>query len=134
MSDSQRDNSRRGIGDINNRRPTPPGEVLRHEILEENGITQEKLADAMGVSRYTVNQLVNARRSVTAETALRLGRATSTSPKFWLNLQRMIDLYDAQQELAEVLERVKIIVQPVMDEDLIYDLPSSNMQDVEDNA
>lgn len=58
-------------------------------------LTQQRLADAMGVSFQRVNELLNGKRSVTVDTALRLGRVFRTSPELWLNLQRSVDLWDA---------------------------------------
>src|SRR5712675_1761507 len=72
--------------------PPRPGDVLRVQIFATTNITQERLADDMKVSRYSINQLVNNRRAVTPEMALRLAKATSTAPEFWLNLQRNFDL------------------------------------------
>jgi addiction module HigA family antidote len=105
------------------RRPTAPGDVLREEILKEYGITQEELASAMRVSRYTVNQIINDRRTVTAEMALRLGKATSTSPDFWLNLQRTVDLYDAQQRLRDSIGEVRVIVRSKRGAELFNEVP-----------
>ena len=68
-----------------------PGEHLE-EILEELGISQYRLAKAIGVPPIRINQLVHSRRAITADTALRIGRALGTTPDFWLNLQRMYDL------------------------------------------
>lgn len=73
--------------------PVSPGDVLQTEFVAKRGITQDRLAEALGVSRYSVNQLLNDRRNVTAEMALRLSRVLGTSPEFWLNLQRDVDLY-----------------------------------------
>lgn len=104
------------------RRPTLPGDVLHQDYLEPNSITQEVFADAIGMSRYSVNQLVNGRRSVTAETALRIAKATGTDPEYWLNLQRSVDLYEARQELAQKLERVRLVVPPLSDQDELEEL------------
>ncbi len=71
--------------------PIHPGEHLS-EMLGELGITQYRLAQAIGVAPIRINQIVHRRRSITADTALRLGQALGTSPEFWLNLQRMYDL------------------------------------------
>ena len=68
-----------------------PGEHLA-EILEELGISQYRLAKTMGVPPIRINDIVRCRRSITADTALRIGRALGMTPEFWLNLQRMYDL------------------------------------------
>jgi addiction module HigA family antidote len=75
-------------------------------VLEGRDVTQEQLAQSMGVSRYSVNQLVNHKRSITAEMALRIGRVTNTSPEFWLNLQRKVDLFVAREKLGSSLEEI----------------------------
>ncbi len=71
--------------------PIHPGEHLA-EILEEFGISQYRLAKAIGVPPIRINEIVRRRRSITADTALRIGRALGMTPEFWLNLQRMYDL------------------------------------------
>lgn len=92
-----------------NRPPTHPGEMLRHEFLEPLGISQRELADRMGVHYPRVNELVNGKRGVTAETAVMLARVLGTSPQLWLNLQQTCDLYETlnDPESAEKLEQVK---------------------------
>lgn len=89
--------------------PPSPGETLRRYILVGERITQDALADAMGVSRLTVNQLINGKRSVTAEMALRLARVLNTSPDFWLNLQRGVDLFEAKLAIAKDLEKMPVL-------------------------
>ncbi len=76
-------------------RPTPPGEFITENILNELGLTREQLAKSLGVSKRIINQLVNEKRKVTADIALRLGKFTNTSPELWLNLQIAVDLWDA---------------------------------------
>ena len=71
--------------------PIHPGEHLA-EIIEELGITQYRLAKTIGVPQVRISDIVHCRRSITADTALRIGRALCTTPDFWLNLQRMYDL------------------------------------------
>ena len=71
--------------------PIHPGEHLA-EIIEELGITQYRLAKTIGVPQIRIHDIVHCRRSITADTALRIGRALGTTPEFWLNLQRMYDL------------------------------------------
>ena len=68
-----------------------PGEHLA-EILEKLGISQYRLAKAIGVAPIRINEIVHCRRSITADTALRIGQALGMTPEFWLNLQRMYDL------------------------------------------
>src|SRR5437588_240175 len=89
--------------------PPSPGEVLRRYIVDGERITQDELATAMGVSRLTVNQLINDKRTVTAETALRLARVLRTTPEFWLDLQRGLDLYNAKKALTDQLKKMPIL-------------------------
>jgi addiction module HigA family antidote len=88
------------------RAPTPPSVFIAEDILSEYGLTQEALAKALGVSRRTISQLVNARRMITAEMALKLGKFTDTTPQFWLNLQMSHDLWMAEQKTRDALERI----------------------------
>ena len=71
--------------------PIHPGEHLS-EIMNELGITQYRLAKAIGVPPVRINDIVHCRRSITADTALRIGQALAMSAEFWMNLQRMYDL------------------------------------------
>ena len=71
--------------------PIHPGEHLA-EFLEELGISQYRLAKAIGAPPIRINDIVHCRRSITADTALKIGCALGTTPEFWLNLQRMYDL------------------------------------------
>lgn len=104
--------------------PVGPGDALREFVLEAHGLTQDELAQAMGVTRYSINQLVNDRRSVTAEMALRLAKATSTSPQFWLNLQQNADLAKARKRLDRKggLERVRVLRAAVPEKGLFHDV------------
>ena len=77
------------------RKPASVGEILIEEFMEPMGLTQGVLARAMGVQRKHVNELCNARRTVTAATALILARVFGNSPDFWLNAQRRSDLWEA---------------------------------------
>ena len=71
--------------------PIHPGEHLS-EIMQDLGITQYRLAKAIGVPPVRVHDIVHCRRSITADTALRIGQALGMTPEFWLNIQRMYDL------------------------------------------
>lgn len=101
--------------------PISPGEVLRDFILSNPEITQERLAKAMQVSRFSINQIVNGRRAVTAEMALKLAHVLSTTPKLWLDLQRDIDLYVADRKLSREIARLKILRSPKTDKELFVD-------------
>jgi addiction module HigA family antidote len=101
--------------------PIGPGEALRKYILGSK-ITQERLADAMQVSRFSVNQIINGRRSVTPEMALRLARVTSTSPDLWLNLQQEMDLYRAKLKLSSELEKLPVLRPPKSERELFSDM------------
>ena len=89
------------------RRPTHPGEMLREDFLLDYGLTVAGLADALGVSRQTVNELLRERRALSPEMALRLSRLFGNSPEFWLNAQRAVDLWDAAQAIKSDVERIK---------------------------
>src|SRR4051812_41730442 len=80
------------------RKPTSPGEILSEEFLKPLKLTQKQLADHLGCDIKVINRIINGRTSVTAEMAVRLGAAFSTSAEFWLNAQQAIDLFDAQSE------------------------------------
>lgn len=71
--------------------PKHPGEHLAKNV-EELGITKYRLAKTMGVPQIRIHDIVHGRRSITADTALRTGKALGMTPDFWLNLQRMYDL------------------------------------------
>ncbi|MDQ3673081.1 MAG: HigA family addiction module antitoxin [Gemmatimonadota bacterium] len=89
------------------RRPTHPGEMLREDFLPDYGLTVVGLAEAAGVSRQSINELLRGRRAVSPEMALRLGRLFGNSPEFWLNAQRAVDLWDAAQSLKDAMPRIK---------------------------
>jgi antitoxin HigA-1 len=79
--------------------PTTPGEMLLEEWLTPQGMSQTALAERMGVDVQVVNGIIRGRRAVTAQTALRLADALSTTPEFWMNLQTSCDLWQARKEL-----------------------------------
>ena len=89
------------------RRPTHPGEMLREDFLSDYGLTVSRLAQALGVSRQSVNELLRERRAVSPEMALRLGRLFGNSPEFWLNAQRAVDLWDAAQNIKKEVARIE---------------------------
>ena len=83
-----------------------PGEFLR-ETLDELGLTQAAFASALGISPMRVSYLLKGDRPVTAELALRLGRALGQTPQYWLNLQTAYDLKVAQAAMKDSLQAVR---------------------------
>ena len=75
--------------------PIHPGEHLA-DILQDIGVSQYRLAKAIGVPPVRISQIVRGKRAITADTALRIGQALRMTPDFWLNLQRMHDLEAAR--------------------------------------
>ncbi len=78
-----------------NRRPTLPGEIFLEDFLVPIGMTQRSAAESLRISYPRMNEIVNGKRAVTPDTALRLAKFTGTEPEFWLNLQQAVDLWDA---------------------------------------
>lgn len=89
------------------RKPTHPGEMLREDFLPDYGLTVSSLAEAIGVSRQSINEIVRERRSVSPEMALRLARLFGNSPEFWLKAQRAIDLWEAAQMIESDVARIQ---------------------------
>lgn len=83
------------------RAPSHPGGILRRQYIEPLDLTVTELARSLGVSRKTLSKILNERGSVTAEMALRLGRAFGTSPDLWMNLQKNYDLWRASNETED---------------------------------
>jgi antitoxin HigA-1 len=88
-------------------RPTHPGEMLREDFLPDYCLTVSGLAEALGVSRQTINELLRGRRAASPEMALRLSRLFGNSAEFWLNAQRAVDLWDAAQAIKTEVQRIK---------------------------
>ncbi len=86
-----------------------PGEVLLEEFLKPLGISQNRLARAMGVPPRRINEIVHGKRAVTADTAIRLARALGTSEQFWMGLQADYDLEEARKAARSNLEKVENI-------------------------
>ncbi len=85
--------------------PIHPGEILFEEFLKPMGISQYRLAKDISVSPRRINEIVHKKRSISADTALRLGRFFGISPQFWLNLQNRFDLEVTEDLLADRLEK-----------------------------
>ncbi len=90
------------------RRPVNPGRVFLVDFLRPLGITQKEAARLLRISYPRLNEIVNGKRRVTPETALRLARLTNTDAESWLNMQQAVDLWDALRSLeVEEIEKIK---------------------------
>ena len=91
--------------------PVHPGEILIEEFLKPMGISQYRLAKEISVPPRRINEIVHGHRSVSADTALRLGRYFGVSPQFWLNLQSHFDLAREEDRIGDRLDtEVKALV------------------------
>lgn len=86
-----------------------PGEVLKEEFLDSMGISAYRLAKETFIPQTRISQIINKKRSITADTALRLSRYFGTSAKFWLGLQDDYDLEEEAENKKKELEKIKII-------------------------
>lgn len=86
--------------------PIHPGEVLMEEYLGPLGVTQHRLAVAIGVPPRRINEIVHGKRRITADTALRMARYFGTSERFWMNLQGRYDLEVERDRLIDKLEEI----------------------------
>jgi len=90
--------------------PIHPGEVLREEFLCPMNCSPQKLAKSLHVSVETIDDLINCRKNLTAELALRLSRYFGNSPQFWLGLQKDYELDAVKEQFSELIEHE---VQPI---------------------
>ena len=89
-----------------------PGEILEEEFLKPMGISQYRLAKDISVPPRRINEIVHGKRSITADTALRLGKYFGISAQFWLNLQTRYDLEIAEDLLSDRLDK-EVLALPV---------------------
>jgi addiction module HigA family antidote len=94
-----------------NRPPTHPGEMLLREFLEPSDITQLELARHLGWTYARLNEIINGRRGITADSALALGDALGTGPEFWLNLQRDWNLWHSMRIHKRIPKLKKVVSQ-----------------------
>ena len=89
------------------RPPTHPGEILKEDFLSPLGITQTELAKALKTSFRTINEILNEKRNVSPDMALRLSRYFGTSPDVWIGLQADYDLYWAIQKSKKTIDGIR---------------------------
>jgi len=92
------------------RKPTHPGEVLREDVIKPLGLTVTEAAKRLGVTRKTLSELINCKSSMSPEMAVRIGKATKTSPDSWLYMQAQLDLWYASQKPTEVEEFGNVVL------------------------
>lgn len=85
--------------------PIHPGEILREEFLSPLGMSANELALALRVPATRIHEIVNKKRGITADTALRLSRYFGTTPRFWMNMQASWELEVAEDQLGKAVER-----------------------------
>ena len=89
--------------------PVHPGEILRTEFLEPLHLSSYQLARAIDVPQTRLSQILHGRRSITADTGLRLSKALGLSEMFWINLQARYDAETAKDQLADRLESIHLV-------------------------
>lgn len=92
------------------RKPTHPGDVLREDVIKPLGLTVTEAAKRLGVTRKTLSELINCKSSVSPEMAVRIGKATKTSPDSWLYMQAQLDLWHAGQKPTDVEEFGNVVL------------------------
>ncbi|MBU4345501.1 MAG: HigA family addiction module antidote protein [Proteobacteria bacterium] len=94
---------------IGHRKPTHPGEILREDVIIPLGLTVTEAAKRLGVTRKTLSALINCKASLSPEMAVRVGKATKTSPESWLYMQDKLDLWLVEQKPREVKDFGEVI-------------------------
>jgi addiction module HigA family antidote len=89
------------------RQPTHAGAILKEEFLEPLGITQSHLAKSLHTSFRAINEIVNEKRGITTEMALKLAKYFGTSPQLWLNLQNQYDLYKVGVKKHDLINEIE---------------------------
>ena len=88
---------------LSQRKPTHPGEVLREDVIKPLGLTVTESAKRLGVTRKTLSALINCKASLSPEMAIKIAKATQTSPESWFNMQSKLDLWEASRKNYTVM-------------------------------
>ncbi len=88
---------------IPKRKPTHPGVILKKDVLAPLKLTVTEAAKDLGVTRKTLSEFINEKSSLSPEMAVRIAKATKTSPESWMNMQVKLDLWKAQNKKAKVI-------------------------------
>lgn len=96
------------------RKPTTPGKILKEEFLIPLGISQKQLASHIHCDVKVINRIINGRSSVTATIAIKLAATFNTSPEFWLNAQKAVDLYEASKQVHHLPKPINRALQTAL--------------------
>ena len=113
---NEADNRATKSGDmiIVSRKPVHPGEFLREEYMPELGLSVAGLAQRLGVTRQTVNDIVRERRGLSPDMCLRLARLFGTSPQFWMNMQAKVDLWNSLELHRDDIDAIEPFEAPAV--------------------
>ena len=89
---------------LTQRKPTHPGKVLREDVIKPLGLTVTEAAKRLGVTRKTLSALINCKASLSPEMAIKIAKATETSPESWFNMQSKLDLWKASRKNYKVMK------------------------------
>ena len=91
------------------RKPTHPGEIVREDVIKPLGLTVTEAAERLGVTRKTLSAITYCKASMSPEMAVRIGKATNTSPESWLYMQAKLDIWFAEKKTMGIGELKKVI-------------------------
>ncbi len=100
--------AKRNMKDGAKREPTHPGAILREDVLAALGLSVSEAARQLGVTRQTLHRIMAEKASITPAMAARLGRFCGNGPGLWLRMQQAYDLWHAERELGDALERIPV--------------------------
>ncbi len=89
------------------RKPSHPGEILKKDFMEPLGLTQSQLSKELNTTFRTVNEIINEKRNISTEMAIKFARYFGTSEELWLNLQNQYDLYQIKAKKKDILRYIK---------------------------
>lgn len=89
------------------RKPTHPGAMLREDFMADFELSVSAVAEALGMSSQSINDLIRERQALSPQVALRLSRLFGNSADFWLNAQQAVDIWEAREALGSLLEEIQ---------------------------
>ena len=89
------------------RKPTHPGEIVKEDFMKPFGLTQTQLAEELNTTFRTINEIINEKRNISPEMAIKLARYFGTTEELWMNLQNQYDLYQVKSKKRDILKKIK---------------------------